>query len=158
MVRRFFGLVSAGLALFLAAGCGSVDTRKTVEQLTNARVAVEAAANLEDKAHPSDDLRHAQDALAIAQDAYANKAFERAFGFAKKATLYALVAKALTDQRLAEQKLAQVKEQLNGVMAQINSSSQPTAAAPQAASPTAQPFPPPAAGPAPEPAQKGVQP
>jgi hypothetical protein len=101
-----------GLSLLLA-GCASLDTRTTVEQLTNARVAVEAAERADAKTFSPDNLRHAQDALAIAGDAYTGREFERAFAFAKKATIYARVAKSQTDQKRAEEKLNSAREQLN---------------------------------------------
>ncbi|MCK5242691.1 hypothetical protein KAR34_09585, partial [bacterium] len=63
---------------------------------------------------------------AIAKDAYANEAFERSFDFAKKATIYALVAKARTEQKQAEQKLADLKGQLKKVKAQTKSYMQST--------------------------------
>lgn len=119
-------LVSAGVL----AGCGSLDTRSTVEQLTNARVAVEAAEKADAKTWAPEELRQAQDALAIARDAYANKIFERTFQFAKKATIYARVAKARTEQKTAENKLSSLKEQLTAVESQIQSFSQPAAVAP----------------------------
>ncbi|MBN1595379.1 DUF4398 domain-containing protein [candidate division FCPU426 bacterium] len=104
-----------GAILIILSGCGSIDTRSTVEQLTNARVAVETAEKMGAENHAPDDLRHAQDALAIAKDAYANQAFERAFEFAKKATIYARVAQARTEQGQAEKKVNELKEQLEKV-------------------------------------------
>jgi len=103
-----------GLCLILT-GCGSLDTRTTVEQLTNARVAVEAAERADAKTFSPDNLRHAQDALAIAGDAYTGREFDRAFAFAKKATIYARVAKSQTDQKRAEEKLNGAREQLNNL-------------------------------------------
>ena len=103
-----------GLCLLLA-GCGTLDTRTTVEQLTNARVAVEAAEQADAKNFSPDNLRHAQDALAIASDAYSGREFERAFTFAKKATIYARVAKSQTEQKRAEEKLSGAQEQLNSL-------------------------------------------
>jgi hypothetical protein len=100
-----------GFSLLLA-GCGTLDTRTTVEQLTNARVAVEAAERADAKTFSPENLRHAQDALAIAGDAYTGREFERAFAFAKKATIYARVAKSQTDQKRAEDKLNGARDQL----------------------------------------------
>jgi hypothetical protein len=100
-----------GFSLLLA-GCGTLDTRTTVEQLTNARVAVEAAESADAKTFSPENLRHAQDALAIAGDAYTGREFERAFAFAKKATIYARVAKSQTEQKRAEDKLNGAREQL----------------------------------------------
>jgi len=119
MGMRKVGWISVIMGVFfLVSACGSIDTRATVEQLTNARVAVEAAEKMEAKTFAPTELRHAQDALAIAKDAYANEAFTRAFDFAKKATIYALVAKARTEQKKAEKKLAVLKDQLEKVKAQ----------------------------------------
>jgi|GEM_PF-6238278 len=115
MLMRRILLLSAVLA---AAGCAAMDTRQVVEQLTNARIAVEAAEKDDAKHYAEDVLRRAQDALAIAKDAYANKIFPRAFDFAKKATLYARVAKARTEQKKAEQRLAGLREQLAKTKAQ----------------------------------------
>lgn len=106
-----------GLCL-MPAGCGSMDTRTTVEQLTNARVAVEAAERADAKNFSADNLRHAQDALAIAGDAYTGREFDRAFTFAKKATIYARVAKSQTEQKLAEEKLKSSREQLSRMQQQ----------------------------------------
>ena len=103
-----------GLCLLLA-GCAAMDTRTTVEQLTNARVAVEAAERADAKTYSPDNLRHAQDALAIAGDAYTGREFERSFIFAKKATIYARVAKSQTDQKLTEEKLTASREQLSNL-------------------------------------------
>ncbi|MCD4813579.1 DUF4398 domain-containing protein [bacterium] len=117
MKKRFYFFAAVGMISILSTGCGTVDTRSTVEQMTNARVAVETAEKMDAKAYASQDLRHAQDALAIARDAYANQAFERAFDFSKKATIYALVAKAKTEQKKSEEKLVEVKQQLAKVRA-----------------------------------------
>lgn len=130
MLRNLLG---TALAVAVLAGCGSLDTRPTVEQLTNARVAVEAAEKADAKTHSPEELRQAQDALAIARDAYANKIFDRTFQFAKKATIYARVAKARTDQKTAENKLGSLKTQLAAVEAQIQSFSQPAGVMPQSA-------------------------
>ncbi len=105
----------------LLAGCGTIDTRMTVEQMTNARVAVEAAERVDAKTFSPENLRHAQDALAIANDAYTNREFERAFAFSKKATIYARVAKTQTDQKRAEEKLTGAKDQLNTLRKQTES-------------------------------------
>ncbi|MEW6516413.1 MAG: DUF4398 domain-containing protein [candidate division FCPU426 bacterium] len=131
--------MAAGGAMVLAgwvAGCGSVDTRSTVEQLTNARVAVETAEQAGAATYAAEDLRQAQDAKAIALDAYANKDFERTFQFAKKATIYARVAQAKTEQKAAEAKLNAVKEQVAAVESQIAAYSQPAAILPQSAGST----------------------
>ncbi len=124
-----YAIITAGLIgpLLLAGGCGTVDTRLTVEQMTNARVAVESASKAGAKTHAPDTLRQAQDALAIASDAYANQAFDRAFDFGKKAITYALVAQARSEQKTAEQKLADIRAQSVQVQAQIKSYMQPAA-------------------------------
>lgn len=150
MIRNGWGkpTLLAMLAVFgmALAGCGSVDTRSTVEQLTNARVAVETAEKADAKTYAPEELRQAQDALAIALDAYANKVFERTFQFAKKATIYARVAKAKTEQKAAENKLNEVKDKLAQVESRIQTFSQPVAALPQSGGNT----PPAQAAPAPE--------
>jgi hypothetical protein len=119
-----------GLCL-LGAGCGSIDTRLTVEQMTNARVAVEAAESADAKTFSPDNLRHAQDALAIANDAYSNREFERAFSFSKKATMYARVAKSQTDQKRAETRLEGARDQLTALRKQAEEAmqAQPASAA-----------------------------
>lgn len=119
--KRISTLVVGSCALIAIAGCGTVDTRATVEQLTNARIAVEAAEKAEAKIFSEENLRQAQDALAIAKDAYANQAFERAFDFAKKATIYARVASAQTDFKRSEKKLNDLKAQLEKVRQQTQS-------------------------------------
>ncbi len=110
--------ITAFLGLVAMTGCAAMDTRATVEQLTNARVAVESAEKADAKTFANEHLRYAQDALAIANDAYANKAFERAFEFAKKATIYAKVARAQTEYKKSEQKLEDLKAQLEKVQTQ----------------------------------------
>ncbi len=110
--------ITALLVLLAVIGCAAMDTRATVEQLTNARVAVESAEKADAKTYANEHLRYAQDALAIANDAYANKAFARAFEFAKKATIYAKVARAQTEYKKSEQKLEGLKAQLAKVQAQ----------------------------------------
>ncbi len=112
-----------GLVLLLA-GCGTLDTRMTVEQMTNARVAVEAAERADAKTFSPDSLRHAQDSLAIANDAYSNREFERAFTFSKKATIYARVAKTQTDQKRSEEKLNGARGQLTALRKQTESAMQ----------------------------------
>jgi hypothetical protein len=143
--------------LLILAGCASVDTRMTVEQLTNARVAVEAAEKDDAKIYAEDSLRRAQDALAIAKDAYNNQAFSRAFDFSKKATLYARIAKARTEQKKAEQRLAGLKEQLAKTKSQTDASMTSTEI-PMDVSPTAQPQNPVLAVPVAQPANTAVPP
>jgi hypothetical protein len=104
--------------IVISAGCGTVETQMTVEQLTNARVAVEAAERADAKKLSSENLRHAQDALAIANDAYAGKEVERAFAFAKRATIYARVAKAQSEQKQAEDKFLASQTQLEALRKQ----------------------------------------
>jgi hypothetical protein len=117
-----------------------------VEQLTNARVAVEAAERVDAKTFSPENLRHAQDALAIAGDAYTGREFDRSFAFAKKATIYARVAKSQTEQKLAEEKLNGAREQLSSLqqktqaaMASLPEADQNTPAAQAAPVPAALP-------------------
>jgi hypothetical protein len=123
----------------LLAGCSAVDTRPTVEQLDNARVAVEAAEKADAKSHAPEEWRQSQDALMIARDAYANKVYDRALPFAKKATIYARVAKAKAEQKAAENRLNGAKEQLAATESKIQAFSQPVAAPPQPLGTTAPP-------------------
>lgn len=138
IIAGFGGLAAC---CFIILGCGTVDTRSTVEQLTNARVAVEAAEKMDAKTYAPGEMRHAQDALAIARDAYANEAFERSFNFSKEATIYALVASARTEQKKSRKKLTDLKGQLDKVKARIetymNSSSEiaPVSATPAVRAP-----------------------
>lgn len=140
-----------------AAGCGTVETRMTVEQLTHARVAVEAAERVDAKKLSPESLRHAQDALAIANDAYANQEIERAFSFAKRATIYARVAKAQSEQKQDEEKYLTSKNQLEALRKQIEA--EVTAGAPDMPAPPAQPAvpeAPPTAVPTTAPAENGT--
>jgi len=125
--------------LLLAAGCGTVETRMTVEQLTNARIAVEAAERAGAKDLSPENLRHAQDALAIANDAYAGKEFERSFSFAKKATIYARVAKSQSEQKNAEELLQSAQKELEVLRAQIDAEMAAAPELPVGATRTAQP-------------------
>lgn len=116
------GYIKVMLGLFLWLGitaCGSIDTRLTVEQLTNARIAVESAEKVDAMNYAGQDMRQAQDAMAIANDAYANQSFERAFEFAKKATIFAKVAKAKTEYMKSDKKRQQLKDELEKVNEQI---------------------------------------
>lgn len=129
-MNRFLVILSIVVAV-ISTGCGAIDTRVTVEQITNARIAVELAEKSEAATYANNELRQAQDALAISNDAYANQSFERAFEFAKKATIYAKVAKAVSDYEKSANKLKQLKAELASLEKQTSAlmKGQPSAAA-----------------------------
>ncbi len=112
-----WGGVLCGL-WFWTSGCATLDTRLTGEQLTQARSAVEAAEKADAKTFSPEHLRQAQDALAIAHDAYSHQEFQRAFEFAKKASIYARLALAQTEQKRAEDRLRLAQQQLEAARQQ----------------------------------------
>ncbi len=135
MTHRCLGI---GLAAALVlAGCGTVETRFTVEQLTNARVAVEAAEKVDAKNLSPEPLRRAQDALAIAGDAYTNGEYERAFAFAKKATLYARVASSQSQQEQAEGRVLAARSRLEQLQRQTEAGTTAVPGVPADLTPTA---------------------
>lgn len=135
MTRRWLGIGMAAAAAL--AGCGTVETRFSVEQLTSARVAVESAEKADAKNLASEPLRHAQDALAIARDAYANQEYDRAFTFAKKATLYARVARSQSEQKQAETRFLAARSQLEQLRRQTETEMAAVLGGPASLTPTA---------------------
>jgi hypothetical protein len=149
MTRRWLGIGS--MAAVVLVGCGTMETHTTVEQVTNARVAVAAAENADAKHLSPESLRRAQDALAIAGDAYTNREYERAFSFAKQATLYARVARAQSETKQAEDRTQAAKAQYEDLRRQTEAAMITEAAAPAALTATARPG-------VPEPASPTAQP
>jgi len=101
----------AGTGIFMA-GCGTLNMRLSNEQLTNTRLVWQAAEAAGAKTMAAVEYRHAQDTLAIAEKAYAGRNFKLALKFAKKALLYAQLAQTRSEQKSAEKKLAELKEEI----------------------------------------------
>lgn len=101
----------AGVGVFMA-GCGTLNMCSINEQLTNAHLALQAAETAGAKTMALVELQHAQDTLAIAKEAYTGRNFKRVLEFAKKSLLHAKLAQARSEQKYAEKKLAELKEEI----------------------------------------------
>lgn len=101
----------AGVGIFMA-GCGTLNMRSADKQLTNACLALQAAEAAGARAMAEVELRQARDMLAIAKEASVGRNFKRAWEFAEKALIHAKLAQARSEQKHAEEKLAELKEEI----------------------------------------------